>query len=134
MPALHDIECPQCGKVETNHFFPRGKTIHKDMPKCCGKQMVILWSQSNSVHRPCHPSETIVVWENPQTGETRYPARNDVPVPSRYVSQGFVRREIRNLHDVQKLEKEKHVVSEIANFDRGSGREMEDYERRSRFR
>lgn len=134
MPAIHDIECEKCGKVDTNHFFRSGKSLKKDMPKCCGIPMVILWSKAGSIHGPCHPSETIAIWENPRTGETRYPARNDIPIPSRYAAQGFIRREVRNLRDVQKLEKEKNIVSEIAHFDRGSGRGMEDYERRSRFR
>lgn len=134
MPALHDVACAKCNKIERNHFFPNIARIDRDMPLCCGARMEICWQATNSIHSPCHPSETIVIWEHPQTGQVMYPARNDVPMPARYRSQGYVRREIRNLADVRKFEKEKKVVAECAEFDRGTGRGMEDYETRPRFR
>lgn len=126
MPALHDIGCSVCDHTETNHFFSDSARIDQTMPEHCGKPMEILWTETGSVHLPCHPKETIVYWRNPQTGEIRYPARNDVPIPPKYKAMGYERHEIRNLAEVHKFEKANKVTSEIANFDRGTGRGMED--------
>jgi len=66
------------------------------------------------------------VWENPSTGEVRYPGRNDQPIPDRYAREGFTRRELTSLRDIQRFEKEHNVKSEVAWFDRGSGRGFDD--------
>ena len=71
-----------------------------------------------------HPNERAVVWQNPATGEVRYPGRNDVPIPQRYASQGFVRREMPTLRDVHAFESERGVRNEKAWFDNGSGRDF----------
>ena len=73
-----------------------------------------------------HPSQRAVVYENPKTGQVVYPPRNDQPIPERYRKQGYVRRELGSLRALEKFEKEKGVGSEIAHFDRGSGRGFDD--------
>jgi hypothetical protein len=67
-----------------------------------------------------------VVWENPNTGEVKYPGRNDIQIPDRYSKQGFVRRELTSLREVERFEKDHNVRSEIAWFDKGSGRGFDD--------
>jgi len=67
-------------------------------------------------------AERCVVWENPHTGEVRYPGRNDVPIPERYARQGFERREMPTLSSLRRFENERGVVNEAAHWDRGSGR------------
>lgn len=69
-----------------------------------------------------HESERCVLWENPQTGEIRYPGRNDAPIPARYAQQGFVRKELPTLRDIQRFETARGVLNEKAHYDRGSGR------------
>jgi hypothetical protein len=67
-------------------------------------------------------TERCVVWQNAQTGEVRYPGRNDVPIPERYAKQGFERREMPTLASLRRFENERGVVNEAAHWDRGSGR------------
>lgn len=95
--------------------------------------MEILWAASSAVHPPCHPSETVVIWEHPRTKHILYPGRNDAPMPAKYRAMGYQRREMRNLAEIRKFERENKVISECANFDKGTGRGMEDYETRPRF-
>lgn len=64
-----------------------------------------------------HPSERTVVYEHEGTGQIRYPGRADVPIPDRYAKQGFVKRELRTLRDVDSFSKQHKVVNERAHFD-----------------
>lgn len=76
--------------------------------------------------RPCHPSESVVIYEGPN-GEVSYPPRNDVPMPARLRARGFQRRELRNLHDVAQFEKSHKVVHERSWYD-SNGRGMDSYD------
>lgn len=67
-------------------------------------------------------SEHAVVWENPATGEVRYPGRNDAPIPALYAGQGFQRKEFTSLRELQSFENRKGVRNESIWFDKGSGR------------
>lgn len=58
--------------------------------------------------------DACVVWEHPQTGEVRYPGKNDAPMPERYAKQGFQRKEMRTLHEISKFEKSHKVWNERA--------------------
>lgn len=74
-------------------------------------------------HAPSmHSSEVATVWEHPGTKQVRYPDRNDRPMPTRYRQQGFERRELKTLREVERFERERGVQSEAAWFNRGSGR------------
>lgn len=73
-----------------------------------------------------HERERVVVWEHPLTGEVRYPGRNDAPMPARYVTAGFQRKELSSLRQVEQFSKVHKVHSEIAHYDRGSGRGFDD--------
>ena len=71
-----------------------------------------------------HASERTVVYEHPGTGQIRYPGRADAPLPERYRQQGFVKRELRTLRDVDTFSKQHHVVNERAHCD-GNGRGLD---------
>jgi len=99
------MRCPDCNlELAVGHwpFCPHGYP---------GRQTVAV-----------HPSERAVVWENPGTGQVRYPGRNDAPMPARYAAQGFERRELTSLHAVEQFEREKGVRNDKAWHDDGSGR------------
>lgn len=49
-----------------------------------------------------HPKDRPVVFENPQTGEVRYPARQDSPMMPGYEERGFKRREFTSYHEHKK--------------------------------
>jgi hypothetical protein len=73
-----------------------------------------------------HPRERCVVWKHPATGDIVYPGRNDVPMPSRYVAQGYERHELGSIRAIHKHEQEQGVHSEISHFDAGTGRGFDD--------
>ena len=91
--------------------------------------MEVFWSYNHTHRASVDLKERAVVWENPQTGEVRYPPKNDVPIPERYSKVGFQRRELNSLKEIQRFEKEKGVKSEIAWYDKGTGRSFDgDYQ------
>lgn len=62
-----------------------------------------------------------VVFINEKTGEPRYPGRSDAVCPP-----GYRREHLRSLREVERFEKQQGVRSEMAWFDRGSGRGHDD--------
>ncbi len=87
------------------------------------------WCNGNGEHsRPhgrqggaVHTSERAVVYRNPATGQVNYPARNDQPMPKKLERWGYERVELPSLRDVERLEKQDNVRSDVAWFDRGTG-------------
>lgn len=67
-----------------------------------------------------HVKERAVVYENPLTGQVRYPGRADVPMPARYAEQGYVRREFETAHALGRFEKAKGVANEALNCNSGN--------------
>jgi hypothetical protein len=47
-------------------------------------------------------------------------------MPDRYRQQGFQRKELSSLREIERFEKSHGVGSEVAWFDRGSGRGFDD--------
>lgn len=68
-----------------------------------------------------HESEAIMVWQNPATGEVRYPDRNDRPMPERYRQQGFERRTLKTLREADSFCGSHRLVNHKLHYD-GSGR------------
>lgn len=67
-----------------------------------------------------HPSERTVVYRNPRTGEVRYPARNDQPVPAVYAKQGFERQELATPADIRSFERTTGKLHEATHYYRNS--------------
>jgi hypothetical protein len=61
-----------------------------------------------------------VVYRNPKTGEIRYPARNDQPVPEVYARQGYQREELRSAAEIQQFERSTGRLHERSWYDPGS--------------
>ncbi len=68
-----------------------------------------------------HTSERAVVYRHAGTGNVVYPPRNDQPMHPMYANSGYERVELPSLRDVERLEKQDNVRSDIAWFDRGTG-------------
>jgi hypothetical protein len=64
-----------------------------------------------------HPSERAVVYRNARTGEIRYPARNDSPVPPVYARQGYERCELESPQAIRQYEKETGRMHERSHYD-----------------
>lgn len=73
-----------------------------------------------------HPSERAVVYRNPRTGEVRYPARNDQPIPPVYARQGYVREELSTPRDVAAFERSTGRIHEASWYNNGSGKAERD--------
>ncbi len=80
--------------------------------------MEIAWSFPNPRVTTVHPGERSVVWKHPGTGEIRYPGRNDMEMPARYLAAGYERHEFRHLHDLDRHGKNTGRMCEIAHYDR----------------
>ena len=127
MPFVAKCECGLeiTGDAQTNSHLLGKKVIHLDLDQQHIGEIqtfaIQLQGKAPDTGLPCHPSEASVVWRHPGTGDVKYTARNDVPIPERYRRQGYERHEMRNLRALDKLGREKGVLSERAHFDRGSG-------------
>ncbi len=73
-----------------------------------------------------HARERAVVYENPLTGQVRYPGRADVPMPARYAAMGYQKREFVSAHELSRFEKEKGVANESLNCHSGNTLEVKD--------
>jgi hypothetical protein len=116
--AIHDLICDKCDKIIKNVNLKTQFTLPHEG---CGGILEILWQPPSTKQASVCPKERAVVWYDERTGDVRYPGRNDVPMPKRYKDAGFSRREFPSFHDLKRFEKEKGLVSEVVNFDRGSG-------------
>lgn len=125
MPKFLDLTCSKCG-VEVNDLFVMRvptRIIHMEddgemeqVYRLRPKQNV-QWSDRDAV----------VVYRKPD-GSYSYPGRNDRPTPP-----GCERIVMRSLREVERFEKQAGVRSEMAWFDKGSGRGHDDTHRGERF-
>ena len=67
-------------------------------------------------------ASAVLVFKN-KDGHVRYPGQNTVPCPA-----GYEPVRLRSLREVERFEREHGVRSEMAWFDRGSGRGHDDYQ------
>ena len=119
----HDLRCLTCGGVEE---VVLAHCELSSLPACsCGGKREIKFSATPFSGAWCD-ADAVVVYENPKTGKISYPGRNDVPMPSRLAEQGYERKEMRSLRQVEAFEKEHKVINEAMHYDRGSGRGAED--------
>ena len=119
MPARHDLECADCHERIADFIFISAADAARPLKHWpCGGALDIVFSGA-PVHQPWHPSDAIVVFKD-KDGNVRYPGRNDVPTPD-----GFERVTMRSLREVERFEREHNVRSEVAWFDKGSGRGSE---------
>lgn len=58
--------------------------------------------------------ERPVIWQHPETGEIRYPGRNDGEMPSYYKSQGYERKEFSSYQEHQRFNKEHGLINHRA--------------------
>lgn len=67
-----------------------------------------------------HSAERSIIFRNPRTGEIRYPARADAPVPSVYAKQGYVREELASASAIKSFERSTGRIHERSHYDPGS--------------
>ena len=125
---LHDYTAPCGHAIIDEHFSGLAPLALADPCPVCGITHIFekSWSSRTRQLHSIHTRERAVVYTNPATGETVYPGQNNLDMPVRYKRQGFERRELNSLREIEKFEKEAGVRSEVAWFDRGTGRGHED--------
>jgi len=89
----------------------------------CHTPMEQVWWRTRMRAGEWDDASAVLVFRD-KDGNVRYPGRVDAPCPS-----GFEPVRLRNLHAVEKFEREHNVRSEMAWFDKGSGRGHDDYYR-----
>ena len=107
--------CKRCGK-KTRTLRTRPDVDFVGCAACIdaavghGPEQTVQWTDKDSV----------LVFENPKTGQVSYPGRNDRPMPEKYVKAGFRPKRMKHLHEVDKLQRETGVVNQAAHFDQNS--------------
>lgn len=118
--ARHNVECSKCGKVIYDYTlspWPEHPVHGED-----GGELIILWQDASSPRSAAaHPRDRTVVWQDPITGEVKYPPTNDMAMPSRYKKRGFQRVEFESARDVEKFEKQNNVRCEKLWYNSGNG-------------
>ena len=123
MPALHDMACSACGFLWTDASL----TIERRRcPECKKGRFEILWSATSQHNAAVHSSERTALYYSAKERKFQYPSRNDQPVPDRLKRRGYERVEFSSLHAVEQHEKQTGTRSEMAWFDRGSGRGFDE--------
>lgn len=115
MPKYLDLECSQCG-AEVDDMFVRQVPpliIHLE---CGGTMEQVYRLRSRYRNAQWSDKDAVVVFRDAQ-GKYRYPATNTAATP-----KGYERVELRSLREVETFERHAGVRSEMAWFDKGSGR------------
>lgn len=117
-PRYLDLECTGCGTTVDDLFVMSrpARIIHFE----CGAPMEEVLRSRTHATTQWSERDSIVVFKGAD-GKIRYPGRNDAPTP-----RGCERVSIRSLPELRAFERQHGVVSHIANYDRGSGRAIDD--------
>lgn len=124
MPKFLDLECP-CGAEVTDLFVMRvpSHLIHWE----CGKEMETVYKVRKKPNVQWSDKDAVLIFKKPD-GSYSYPGRNDKATPT-----GYERIYLRSLREVEAHEKKANVRSEVAWFDKGTGRGHDDKYRGERY-
>lgn len=117
--VIHDLKCEQCGLEQHDAAVTPGRL---EPCESCGGVMEIRWDISRrpiavAMNPTLHPSDRVVVYRNPKTGNIAYPGANNQPMPERYRKDGYERLEMTTANGVKKFCKENKVRNERLDFD-----------------
>ncbi len=119
MPAVFDLRCGKCDETWGDFIFP-GEFNIMDRVVHYGCSGVVGLTYLSRRPQQWAPGSEVVVFRNPD-GTYRYPGQNTVPTPP-----GCERVTMRSLREIHEFEKEAGVRSEVAWYDKGSGRGHEE--------
>jgi hypothetical protein len=94
----------------TVHQYCHAHKIMEDYPACDNG----LPGNVASRNAQLGPKDRPVVWEHPETGEVRYPPRQESPMLPAYKERGFKRREFTSYREHQDWCKAHGVVNHAA--------------------
>ena len=118
MARMVDWSCAACAHEEADAFVDVDAT--RSCPKCSAPMEQVWW---RTRQRPgdWDDASAVLVFQN-QAGDIRYPGQNTARCPD-----GYEPVRLRSLRAVESFEREHGVRSEMAWFDKGSGRGHDDY-------
>ncbi len=123
MSVLHDMACPACGVTFENQPL----TLEGQLcGTCASGRLEILWGATSKRDAAVHSSERTALFYSAKENKFSYPGRNDQPIPDRLKRRGYERVEFSSLKSVEQHEKQTGTRSEMAWFDRGSGRSFDE--------
>ncbi len=110
--SLGPFTCPQCGK-------PTSTLVSRRNIDFIGCQTCIDTADGHGPDRPVQWSDksSVLVFENPKTGQVSYPGRNDRPMPKKYEQAGFRPKRMKHLHEVDALTRKTGTVNQAMHFD-----------------
>lgn len=113
-----DLRCSACGREEANVLLAVEETV-----ECvdCKHAMDQIWWGRPRGPAQWDDSTAVMVHVHPGTGEVRYVGSHDAKL-----KPGFERQYLRSLREVERFEKSHGVQSEMAWYDKGSGRGFDD--------
>jgi hypothetical protein len=117
VPRMLDFDCHSCGHTIRDKFFMEVPDVYP-CPQC-GAAMDRAWYLLRRERAQWSEADSVLVFRD-TSGKIRYPCRNDAPTPS-----GCERVLLRSLREVDRFEREHHVVNERMHFD-NNGRGLDD--------
>jgi hypothetical protein len=87
----------------------------------CHAQMEQDWLPRLGRDAQWNDHTSVMIHVDPKTGDIRYPGNHDAKL-----KPGYERQYLRSLREVERFEREHNVRSEMAWFDKGSGRGHDD--------
>ena len=124
MPKFLDLECP-CGAEVTDLFVMHTPqhVFHLE----CGAEMEPVYRLRKRTNAQWSDKDAVVIFQKPD-GSYAYPGQNTAATP-----RGCERIVLRSLREVEAHEKKAGVRSEMAWYDRGSGRAFDDFYRGEKY-
>jgi hypothetical protein len=113
-----DWDCAGCGRVIADALADENEA--RECPDCHA-QMLQVWWRTRQRAGEWGDADAVLVFRDHE-GKIRYPGRTDVQPPA-----GYEAVRLRSLRAVEKFEKDHAVRSEMAWFDKGSGRGHDDH-------
>ena len=110
--SLGPFTCPQCEEPVRTLYYD------KVLPGGCCRECLD-YARGHGVDKPVQWSDksSVLVFENPKTGQVSYPGRNDRPMPEKYVKAGFRPKRMKHLHEVDSLTRKTGTVNQAMHFD-----------------
>ena len=116
MKRIIDFTCT-CGHEILNAYADEADT--RTCPRCASA-MTQRWWGSSRTYAQWSDAEAVMVHINPSTGEVMYPADHRTRL-----REGYERVYLRSLPEVNKFEREHHVVNHVMHYD-SNGRALDD--------
>jgi len=120
--VIHDFECSVCGEVLAD--LPLSLEGSECL-YCHRGTLQIHWHVPGRDAMAISEKQATVVYEHPVTKHVIWPGKNNVPMPERYQKEGYERKAMRSLREIDRFSKEHNVVHEQSHYNSGNAYDSE---------